>query len=58
VGRQPDDFWYLPSALSTEIYVLGAVTEPRAVSFKDQVTLSSAIATARGTPCSMPGFAR
>ncbi len=35
--------------LATEVYVLGAVTEPRAVSFKDQVTLSSAIANARGT---------
>ena len=46
---EPDDFVYLPSALSTEVYVLGAVNEPRAVSFKDQVTLSSAIANARGT---------
>ena len=46
---EPDDFIYLPSALSTEVYVIGAVTEPRAVSFKDQVTLSSAIANARGT---------
>jgi polysaccharide biosynthesis/export protein len=46
---EPDDFIYLPSALSTEVYVLGAVTEARAVSFKDQVTLSSAIANARGT---------
>jgi protein involved in polysaccharide export with SLBB domain len=46
---EPDDFIYLPSALSTEVYVLGAVTEPRAVSFKDQVTLSSALANAHGT---------
>ncbi len=46
---EPDDFIYLPSALSTEVYVLGAVTEPRAVSFKDQVTLSSAISNVRGT---------
>ena len=46
---EPDDFICLPSALSTEVYVLGAVAEPRAVSFKDQVTLSSAIALARGT---------
>lgn len=49
VYLEPDDFVYLPSALSTEVYVLGAVTEPRAVSFKNQVTLSSAIANARGT---------
>ena len=46
---EPDDFIYLPSALSTEVYVIGAVIGPRAVSFKDQVTLSSAIANARGT---------
>jgi len=46
---EPDDFVYLPSALATEVYVIGAVTEPRAVSFKDQVTLSSAISNARGT---------
>jgi protein involved in polysaccharide export with SLBB domain len=49
VYLQPDDFIYLPSALATEVYVLGAVAEPRAVPFKDQVTLSSAIANARGT---------
>jgi len=48
VYLEPDDFIYLPSALSTEVYVLGAVTQPRSVSFKDQVTLSSAIANARG----------
>lgn len=46
---EPDDFLYLPSSLSTEIYVLGAVGQPRAVAFKDQVTLVSAIANARGT---------
>ena len=49
VYLQPDDFVYIPSAQSAEVYVLGAVAEPRAVSFKDQVTLSSAIANARGT---------
>ena len=49
VYLEPDDFIFLPSALATEVYVLGAVTESRAVSFKDQVTLSSAIANARGT---------
>lgn len=46
---EPDDFLYLPSSLSTEIYILGAVGQPRAVAFKDQVTLVSAIASARGT---------
>lgn len=46
---QPDDFIYLPSSLSSEVYVMGAVYQPRAVAFKDQVTLVSAIANARGT---------
>jgi protein involved in polysaccharide export with SLBB domain len=46
---RPDDFVYLPSSLSSEVYVLGAVGQPRAVGFKDQVTLVSAIANARGT---------
>ena len=45
---QPDDYLYLPSALSSEIYVLGAVRQPRAVSFKDEVSLTRAIATAQG----------
>lgn len=49
VYLEPDDFVYLPSALSTEIYVLGAVYQPRAVGFKSQLTLVSAIASARGT---------
>lgn len=43
------DYLYLPSALSTEVYILGAVRQPRAVGFKDQVTLVSAISAARGT---------
>ena len=45
---QADDFIYLPSALGSEVYVLGAVNQPRAVAFKDQVTLVSAIAHCRG----------
>ena len=45
---EPDDFIFLPSALSSEIYVIGAVNSPRPVSFKDLVTLSSAIANAHG----------
>jgi len=49
VFLEPDDFIFLPSALASEVYVLGAVASPRPVSFKDQVTLSSAIATAHGT---------
>ena len=46
---EPDDFIYLPSSLSSEVYVLGAVFQPRTVGFKDQVTLVSAIASARGS---------
>jgi protein involved in polysaccharide export with SLBB domain len=48
IDLRPDDFVFLPSASAMEIYVIGAVTQPRAVAFKDQVTLSSAIATAGG----------
>ena len=46
---QPDDFIYLPAATAREIYVLGAVTEPRAVPFKEGMTVASAIASAYGT---------
>ncbi len=45
---EPDDFIFLPSASSSEVYVLGAVMSSRAIAFKDQVTLSSAIANAGG----------
>jgi polysaccharide biosynthesis/export protein len=46
---EPDDFIHVPSSLSTEVYVLGAVYQPRAVGFKSQMSLVTAIATARGT---------
>jgi protein involved in polysaccharide export with SLBB domain len=46
---QPDDFIYLPAATAREIYVLGAVTEPRAVPYKEGMTVASAIASAYGT---------
>jgi len=45
---QPDDFIYLPSALSKEIYVLGAVMQPRPLGFMDDITLVGAIAKAQG----------
>lgn len=45
---KPNDFVYLPSALSTEIYVFGSVRQPRSVSFKDEISLTRAIATAQG----------
>jgi len=49
VYLEPDDFIFLPSAMSSQVYVLGSVRSPRPVSFKDNVTLSSAIANAFGT---------
>jgi protein involved in polysaccharide export with SLBB domain len=46
---QPDDYIYLPSALSKEVQVLGAVKSPKPVGFMDQVTLVSAVSNAGGT---------
>lgn len=46
---QPDDFVYFPTAASREIYVLGAVTEPRAVPYRSGMTVAGAIASAYGT---------
>ena len=40
------DYIYLPSSLSKQIYVLGAVNKPRSIGFMDQVTLVSSIASA------------
>lgn len=46
---QPDDFVFLPAAASQDIHVLGAVAQPRAVTFTDEVTLVSAISGAGGS---------
>lgn len=46
---EPDDLVYLPSAVSQEVYVLGAVNSAKAVSYTGQTTLVSAIAAAGGT---------
>lgn len=46
---EPDDFVYMPPAAAREVYVLGAVAQPRAVPYNDEVTLVSAIASAFGT---------
>lgn len=46
---EADDFIYLPAATARQIYVLGAVTEPRAVPFKQGMTVAAAIASAYGT---------
>ena len=45
---QTGDYVYLPSALNSEVYVLGAVRMPKAIGFQDQVTLISAVAGAKG----------
>lgn len=46
---EPDDLVYLPSAVSQEVYVLGAVAQPKAVSCSERTTLLAAIAAAGGT---------
>jgi len=46
---RPDDFVYLPSAAVREVYVFGAVGQPQAVPYNDELTLVGAIATASGT---------
>lgn len=37
------DFIYLPSTLTNEVYVLGAVSEPRPVGFMGEMTLTAAL---------------
>jgi protein involved in polysaccharide export with SLBB domain len=46
---QPDDFVYFPSSAARDIYVLGAVRLPKAVSRSQAGTLMGAIASAGGT---------
>jgi polysaccharide biosynthesis/export protein len=45
---QPDDFVFIPSSLSQEIYVLGSVRSPSTVPYNDPMTLISAITGANG----------
>lgn len=45
---QPDDFLFLPSALSQEVYVLGMVRSPRPLGFTESMTLGTAIAKSLG----------
>ena len=50
-----NDSIFLPSAAGARAYVMGAVMDPRVVDFRDQLTLSAAIANAGGlTPHSYP----
>ena len=45
---QPNDFIYLPSSLTNEVYVLGAVVEPRPVGFMNEMNLMGAIGRGLG----------
>jgi len=45
---KPDDLVYLPSAAAKNVYVLGAVFQPRAVPYTEGMTLVSAITGAQG----------
>jgi protein involved in polysaccharide export with SLBB domain len=45
---QADDFVFVPSSSAREVYVLGAVVQPRPVPCTDMITLLGAIATAGG----------
>lgn len=46
---EPDDFIYLPSSLSAQVFVLGAVKGPRPLGYVDHMTLTTAIAKSLGT---------
>ena len=46
---EPDDFVYFPAATAREIYVLGAVQQPRPVPYTDGLTVAGAVASAYGT---------
>jgi len=48
VYLRPDDFIYLPSSLTNEVYVLGAVTEPRPVGFMNEMNLIAALGRGLG----------
>lgn len=48
VYLQPNDFIYLPSSLTNEVYVLGAVMEPRPVGFMNDMNLMAALGRGLG----------
>jgi polysaccharide biosynthesis/export protein len=45
---QPEDFVFVASTLSQEVYVLGAVRQPRALPYNERLTLVSAISGGAG----------
>src|ERR1051326_5978545 len=46
---EPDDFVYLPAAAARDVYVLGAVIQPRQVPWTEGLTVAGAVASAYGT---------
>jgi polysaccharide export outer membrane protein len=46
---QPDDFVFFSPAYAREVYVLGAVVQPRPVPYSEGLTLAGAVAGAYGT---------
>lgn len=46
---EPDDFVYVPPAVTQEVFVLGAVLQPKAVPCRERMSLVAAIANAQGT---------
>lgn len=48
VYLEPDDYIYLPSSLSNEVYVFGAVVEPRPVGFMNEMNIMAAIGHTAG----------
>jgi len=46
---EPDDFIYLPPAVAPQVYVIGAVGQPRSVPYTEELTLAGAIAQSYGT---------
>jgi protein involved in polysaccharide export with SLBB domain len=49
VYLQPDDFIFVPSLLSSQVHILGAVLQPRSEKLAGSLTLIQAIALAGGT---------
>ena len=46
---QPNDFVYLRSGVTRNVYVIGAVTLPTILPYQDQLSLAGAIASCQGT---------
>ena len=44
-----DDFVYVPSRVAREVFVLGAVLQPKSVLYRERMSLAAAIAQAQGT---------